>query len=152
MVFVKFLFQISIILLLVGCSYNGNPKSKEIIAIDELTPKKIDQFYKKMKSNYSMKCVKPIIEQNIGDSNCSSRLFQLVERRYGLSYKPVDLNREAYTLFEPVVISKLKNLLKKEPHLKDQLKKNFDNPGQLLIALKTIHLSEDNGFYEFIKP
>ena len=105
-----------------------------------------------MKSNYSIKCVKPIIEQNFGVSNCSSRLFQIVERRYGLNYKPVDLNREAYTLFEPVVISKLKYLLKKEPDLKSQIMKNFDNPGQLLSALKVIHLSEHNGFYEFVKP
>lgn len=152
MIFVKFLFQISIILLLVSCSYNGDPVSKEIIAIDELTPKKVDQFYKKMKSNYSMKCVKPIIDQNFGVSNCSSRLFQIVERRYGLNYRPVDLNREAYTLFEPVVKSNLKDLLRKEPNLKRQIKKNFDNPSQLLIALKAIHLSERNGFYEFIKP
>lgn len=145
--FISFLLLIS----LTACS-SSDQKSKpdQVVKYDDdypLLPGKVKIKVIQMRNEYGKKCVKPLLTQDFGASNCSNRLFQIVERRHGLNFTDIDLTRVAMSQFEPVLKTELKKLLEQEPFIKSEVVRDFKSPKNLLRIIKLRYLSGSAPFH-----
>lgn len=130
-----------------SCSHSPNSENSYSDQYGEI-PAKLDSLVIEVRDSYGVKCVKPILEQDFGASNCSNRLFQLIERRYGLKFTEGDLTRAAMELFEPVLKKQVRDMLQGEPYLKSVVMKEFKNPSNLMATIKSRYLSGKDPFHK----
>lgn len=138
-----FLIQIFI----VNCSTNQPSTTGPLKNIPEVIHIKVVE----MRDSYGLKCVKPILEQDFGASNCSNRLFQLIERRYGLKFTELDLTRSALELFEPVLQAQILDEINGNPKLKKYLENNYKGYDEFYRQIKKSYLSGIDPFHQHLE-
>lgn len=134
-------------LFLVSCSASQTAIQEKQNNIPESIHLKVIE----MRDSYGLKCVKPILEQDFGASNCSNRLFQLIERRYGLKFTELDLTRSALELFEPVLQAQILSKINNDSKLKTFLAKNYKSYDEFYHEIKKSYLSGIDPFHQHIK-
>jgi len=91
----------------------------------------IDDLILESKLEYMEKCYANVLAHKPPESPCEFKMFDAVERRYGLSYDAKNVHRVADELFFPVVFKKVHTLVKTDLSVRERVRTRFKNSKQL---------------------
>lgn len=139
-----FLFSFLLALCL-GCSSVSMPKARVVEHSADRTIPAIDEMIVGMKQDYITKCYAPIIKRNPPENSCQTELFQMLERRYHLSYNQNHVNMASNDLFFRDVEVLLKKMVRTDPDVRNAVKNGaFSSAEEMLSYYKGKYAFESN--------
>ena len=78
----------------------------------------------------------PVASHLPPENSCQSDLFQMVERRYHMDYNQNHVASASNELFFKDVVPEIQKKVKREPALRDPLRKAFSNSDEMLAYYK----------------
>ncbi len=129
----------TLVVAMVGCSSNipkANHRSGRGIV-------QIDQLVNELLPEYINECYEPIKAREVPNNGCQTTLFDVLERRHGMSFSKVQLNRIAEELFFTQYISdRLNSLVKSDPRVRAQVKSQFHSKEELIGYYRKVYSFE----------
>lgn len=127
---------ISLLLWLFACSdkpsLSNYPDAKPKI-------QEIESLIEKMKIGYQKYCMQPILMRKVPEKGCAYRLFEAIDRRFGMSYQDLHvINQGNIFFFEEVERQVMQKLLKK-PKLAQKTRNLFPGKKALLAYYRKIY-------------
>jgi len=124
----RFLLLIPIAILL-SCS---SVEKREVVRADHdksMNIPAIDDFIVSQKKKYLEQCYMPVLKRIASNSPhpCETALFQLLERRYSMTYTQEHVDMAADELFFADIKERLQKKIKTEPSLRNAVRKRFKN-------------------------
>ena len=96
----------------------------------------IDSLIVSMKQDYINKCYMPVAKRHPPENQCQSELFQMLERRYHLDFNQNHVAAASNELFFKDVVPEINKKVKREPALRDPLRRAFSNSNEMLAYYK----------------
>ena len=96
----------------------------------------IDSLIVSMKQDYIKQCYMPVASHLPPENSCQSDLFQMVERRYHMEYNQNHVAAASNELFFKDVVPEIQKKVKREPALRDPLRRAFSNSNEMLAYYK----------------
>jgi hypothetical protein len=109
--------------------YAEHEAGKDIPAIDDMIVS--------LKGEYIERCYAPVAKRNPPDNQCQTELFQLLERRYRLSYLQEHVDMASDELFFRDVDSRLRKMVKTDVELRDDVRHKFSSMDDMLAYYKS---------------
>lgn len=125
--------------LLVSCAGNKYPKAIYVQHEDDKGIPAIDEAIVEMKKEFIQYCYKPIVDNEVPETKCQTELFQLLERRYRLSFKQEHVDMASDELFFRDVSDKIRSLVRTDPEVRQLAKANFSSQEELLNYYKSLY-------------
>ncbi|SHK60710.1 MULTISPECIES: hypothetical protein [unclassified Fibrobacter] len=123
--------------LFTGCSSVVTPKAELAYHHDSVhNIPAIDSLIVSMKQDYIKQCYMPVASHMPPENSCQSDLFQMVERRYHMEYNQNHVAAASNELFFKDVVPEIQKKVKREPALRDPLRKAFNNNEEMLAYYK----------------
>ncbi len=145
----RFLLLVPIILLL-SCS---SVEKREAVRADheiDMNLPAIDDFIVSLKKEYIERCYMPVLKKIASNAPrpCETSLFQMLERRYSITYTQEQVDMAADELFFADIKDRLQKKIKTEPSLRKAVGKRFKNMDDIIAYYKpkyTFRKTEKNG-------
>ena len=96
----------------------------------------IDSLIVSMKQDYIKQCYMPVASHMPPENSCQSDLFQMVERRYHMDFNQNHVAAASNELFFKDVVPEINKKVKREPALRDPLRRAFSNSNEMLAYYK----------------
>ena len=123
--------------LFTGCSGVVTPKAELASHTDSVHDiPAIDSLIVSMKQDYIKQCYMPVASHMPPENSCQSDLFQMVERRYHMEYNQNHVAAASNELFFKDVVPEINKKVKREPALRDPLRRAFSNSNEMLAYYK----------------
>ncbi len=123
--------------LFTGCSSVVTPKAELAYHHDSVhNIPAIDSLIVSMKQDYIKQCYMPVASHLPPENSCQSDLFQMVERRYHMEYNQNHVAAASNELFFKDVVPEIQKKVKREPALRDPLRRAFSNSNEMLAYYK----------------
>ena len=120
-----------------GCSSVVPPKAELANHNDSIhNIPAIDSLIVSMKQDYIKQCYMPVASHLPPENSCQSDLFQMVERRYHMDFNQNHVAMASNELFFKDVIPEINKKVKREPALRDPLRRAFSNSNEMLAYYK----------------
>ena len=120
-----------------GCSSVTPPKAELAIHNDTVhNIPAIDSLIVSMKQDYIKQCYMPVASHLPPENSCQSDLFQMVERRYHMDFNQNHVAAASNELFFKDVVPEINKKVKREPALRDPLRRAFSNSNEMLAYYK----------------
>lgn len=120
-----------------GCSSVVPPKAELANHNDSIhNIPAIDSLIVSMKQDYIKQCYMPVASHLPPENSCQSDLFQMVERRYHMDFNQNHVAMASNELFFKDVIPEINKKVKREPALRDPLRRAFSNSDEMLAYYK----------------
>lgn len=123
---------------LVGCSSSA-PKTQVVDHPDGRGVPAIDDVIVQMKSEYIAECYTPVMKREVPETRCQTELFQLLERRYRLSYKKVHVDMASDDIFFRDVDQRIRVMVRTDADVRQQVKAQFHSHAELLKYYKGLY-------------
>lgn len=132
---------IAVSALLVGCATSSGSLPKVHLADhpDGRGVPAIDDVIVQMKSEYIAECYGPVFQREVPETRCQTELFQLLERRYRLSYKKIHVDMASDDIFFRDVDQKIRVMVRSDADVRQQVKANFHSHEELLQYYKHLY-------------
>ncbi|MGL1901231.1 MAG: hypothetical protein OCC49_03770 [Fibrobacterales bacterium] len=121
---IKRLFIGALVLLVVmGCSPTigkwrvGQPIDKQIHEIDDMIIAE--------KQDYINRCYTRVLQKKTPETTCEFRIFDALERRYGLSFSDRHVKTVADDIFFPEVFKKIHRMVRTRENVRHKVKNSF---------------------------
>ena len=119
--------------LFTGCSSVVTPKAELAYHHDSVhNIPAIDSLIVSMKQDYIKQCYMPVASHLPPENSCQSDLFQMVERRYHMDFNQNHVAAASNELFFKDVVPEIQKKVKREPALRDPLRRAFSNSNEML--------------------
>jgi hypothetical protein len=93
----------------------------------------IDNLVSELLPEYIEDCYEPIRSKDVPHNACQTTLFDVLERRHGMSFSPIQLNRIAEELFfTQYIADRLNSLVRSDPRVRKQVKRKFKSKQELV--------------------
>ena len=123
--------------LFTGCSSVVTPKAELAYHHDSVhNIPAIDSLIVSMKQDYIKQCYMPVASHMPPENSCQSDLFQMVERRYHMDFNQNHVAMASNELFFKDVVPEIQKKVKREPALRDPLRRAFSNSNEMLAYYK----------------
>ena len=123
--------------LFTGCSSVVTPKAELATHNDAVHDiPAIDSLIVSMKQDYIKQCYMPVASHMPPENSCQSDLFQMVERRYHMDFNQNHVAAASNELFFKDVVPEINKKVKREPALRDPLRRAFSNSNEMLAYYK----------------
>ena len=123
--------------LFTGCSSVVPPKAELASHNDSIhNIPAIDSLIVSMKQDYIKQCYMPVASHLPPENSCQSDLFQMVERRYHMDFNQNHVAAASNELFFKDVVPEIQKKVKREPALRDPLRRAFSNSNEMLAYYK----------------
>ena len=123
--------------LFTGCSSVVTPKAELAYHHDSVhNIPAIDSLIVSMKQDYIKQCYMPVASHLPPENSCQSDLFQMVERRYHMDFNQNHVAAASNELFFKDVVPEIQKKVKREPALRDPLRRAFSNSNEMLAYYK----------------
>ena len=123
--------------LFTGCSSVVTPKAELAYHHDSVhNIPAIDSLIVSMKQDYIKQCYMPVASHLPPENSCQSDLFQMVERRYHMDFNQNHVAAASNELFFKDVVPEINKKVKREPALRDPLRRAFSNSNEMLAYYK----------------
>ena len=123
--------------LFTGCSSVVTPKAELAYHHDSVhNIPAIDSLIVSMKQDYIKQCYMPVASHMPPENSCQSDLFQMVERRYHMDFNQNHVAMASNELFFKDVVPEINKKVKREPSLRDPLRRAFSNSDEMLAYYK----------------
>ena len=123
--------------LFTGCSSVVTPKAELAYHHDSVhNIPAIDSLIVSMKQDYIKQCYMPVASHMPPENSCQSDLFQMVERRYHMDFNQNHVAMASNELFFKDVVPEINKKVKREPSLRDPLRRAFSNSDEMLTYYK----------------
>ena len=123
--------------LFTGCSSVVTPKAELAYHHDSVhNIPAIDSLIVSMKQDYIKQCYMPVASHMPPENSCQSDLFQMVERRYHMDFNQNHVAAASNELFFKDVVPEINKKVKREPALRDPLRRAFSNSNEMLAYYK----------------
>ena len=123
--------------LFTGCSSVVTPKAELAYHHDSVhNIPAIDSLIVSMKQDYIKQCYMPVASHLPPENSCQSDLFQMVERRYHMDFNQNHVAAASNELFFKDVVPEIQKKVKREPSLRDPLRRAFSNSNEMLAYYK----------------
>ncbi len=123
--------------LFTGCSGVVAPKAELANHNDSIhNIPAIDSLIVSMKQDYIKQCYMPVASHMPPENSCQSDLFQMVERRYHMDFNQNHVAMASNELFFKDVVPEINKKVKREPALRDPLRRAFSNSDEMLAYYK----------------
>ncbi len=123
--------------LFTGCSSVVTPKAELAYHHDSVhNIPAIDSLIVSMKQDYIKQCYMPVASHLPPENSCQSDLFQMVERRYHMDFNQNHVAAASNELFFKDVVPEIQKKVKREPALRDPLRRAFSNSDEMLAYYK----------------
>ncbi len=119
-----------VILFVAGCG-SSNLNTKRVQQPVEKQIHEIDDLIIEAKDKYKDECYANVIDHEPPETTCEFKIFDAIERRYGLSYSDRHVKTVADELFFPQIFKKVHRLVKQDSFVRDRVRKNFNGREQL---------------------
>lgn len=120
-----------------GCSSVVTPKAELAYHHDSVhNIPAIDSLIVSMKQDYIKQCYMPVASHLPPENSCQSDLFQMVERRYHMDFNQNHVAAASNELFFKDVVPEIQKKVKREPALRDPLRRAFSNSNEMLAYYK----------------
>ena len=120
-----------------GCSSVVPPKAELANHNDSIhNIPAIDSLIVSMKQDYIKQCYMPVASHLPPENSCQSDLFQMVERRYHMDFNQNHVAMASNELFFKDVVPEINKKVKREPALRDPLRRAFSNSDEMLAYYK----------------
>ena len=86
--------------------------------------------------SHGQRSLAPVASHLPPENPCQSDLFQMVERRYHMDYNQNHVASASNELFFKDVVPEIQKKVKREPALRDPLRKAFSNSDEMLAYYK----------------
>ena len=86
--------------------------------------------------SHGQRSLAPVASHLPPENSCQSDLFQMVERRYHMDYNQNHVASASNELFFKDVVPEIQKKVKREPALRDPLRKAFSNSDEMLAYYK----------------
>ncbi|MGL1935878.1 MAG: hypothetical protein OCD01_12690 [Fibrobacterales bacterium] len=139
----RFVVAALVLLVFIGCSPTigkwrvGQPHDKQIHEIDDMIIAE--------KQNYINKCYTRILKKKTPETTCEFRIFDALERRYGLSFGDRHVKTVADDLFFPEVFKKIHRMVRTRENVRLKVKNSFRSKKHLeryYFDLYSFHVHE----------
>lgn len=99
----------------------------------------IESLIEKMKIGYQKHCLQPVLTRDVPEKGCAYRLFEAIDRRFGMNYRDLHvINQGNDFFFEEVERQVMQKLLKK-PKLAQQTRNAFPGKKALFAFYRKIY-------------
>ena len=118
--------------LFTGCSRVVTPKAELAYHHDSVhNIPAIDSLIVSMKQDYIKQCYMPVASHLPPENSCQSDLFQMVERRYHMDFNQNHVAAASNELFFKDVVPEIQKKVKREPSLRDPLRRAFSYSNEM---------------------
>lgn len=124
-------------LALLACSTTNMPKATYAEHEPGKSIPAIDDMIVSLKGEYIDRCYKPVAKHNPPDNQCQTELFQLLERRYRLSYQKEHVDMASDELFFRDVDTRLRKMVKTDIEVRDEVKNKFSSMNEMMAYYKS---------------
>ncbi len=96
----------------------------------------IDEMIVGLKSEYIDRCYMPVAKRNPPDNQCQTELFQLLERRYRLSYTREHVDMASDELFFRDVDNRVRKMVKTDSEIRSAVREKFTSMNDMMAYYK----------------
>lgn len=97
----------------------------------------IDDMIVSLKTEYIENCYKPVAKHNPPENECQTELFQLLERRYRLSYSQEHVDMASDELFFRDVDARIRKMVKTDSDLRQDVRNKFSSLNEVTAYYKS---------------
>ncbi len=122
-----------------SCASSKYPQAALVAHPDDKGIPAIDEAIVEMKREYIRECYIPVASHEVPETKCQTELFQLLERRYRLSFKQVHVDMASDELFFREVSDRIRSLVRTDPTVRQLARSNFRSQEELLSYYKNLY-------------
>ena len=127
-----FVLLFFILLALSACSApNQTAQKAQQVTLESAPPAKIpelDQFATKMRLGFITSCLEPVKKREYLEKECAKRIFDSLERQYGVNWNKIQLAKVVNTQFLDALEASLSSKMANNQNLKSQIQSQFASP------------------------
>jgi hypothetical protein len=126
------LFIFFILLALSACSAPNQTAQKAQQSTQNSAPPakipELDQFATKMRQGFMTSCLEPVKNREYLEKECAKRIFDSLERQYGVNWNKIQLAKVVNTQFLDALEASLSSKMANNQNLKSQIQSKFTSP------------------------